>query len=237
MTIVTVDNVTKTYQQGKIVVPALRGVSLEIEAGEFTALMGPSGSGKTTLLNLIGGLDAPSGGRISIEGEDLAAMGSAGRSRMRLAHLGFVFQAYNLIPVLSAYENAEFVLLLQGVPKAERRRKVMAMLEAVGLEGMAHRRPQELSGGQQQRVAVARAIAAAPSLVLADEPTANLDTKTGVALLDTMKQLNREHGVTFVFATHDPKVMERAKRVVRLVDGLIAEDARIEPARAMAAAG
>ena len=214
----------KSYRRGGEVLKVLDELDLEMEAGRFYALMGPSGSGKTTLLNLIGGLDAPSAGRIAIEGKDLNALGAAGRSRMRLAHLGFVFQAYNLIPVLSAYENAEFVLLLQGVSKAERHCKVMAMLQAVGLKGMEHRRPQELSGGQQQRVAVARAIAAAPALVLADEPTANLDSTTGEALLDTMRTLNQERGVTFVFATHDPKVMQRATRVVRLVDGVIEED-------------
>ncbi len=226
MALVSCTDLKKEYKQGDIVVPALRGVDLEIEAGEFTALMGPSGSGKTTLLNLIGGLDAPTSGRVVVDGQDLAALGGAGRSKVRLNHLGFVFQAYNLIPVLSAYENAEFVLLLQGVPAAERREKVMRVLADVGLEGMENRRPHELSGGQQQRVAVARAIVSAPALVLADEPTANLDSATGNELLDTMRQLNEERGVTFVFATHDPKVMDRALRVVRLVDGQIDADER-----------
>lgn len=226
MSTVVVRELTKQYRQGSLTVPALQGVSLQIEPGELTALMGPSGSGKTTLLNIIGGLDAPTSGEVIVDGVDLARASPAEVSKLRLRRLGFVFQAYNLIPVLSAYENTELVLLLQGVPEAERREKAMAMLEAVGLKGMENRRPNELSGGQQQRVAVARAIAASPALVLADEPTANLDSKTGVELLETMRRLNEERGVTFVFATHDPKVMERARRVVRLVDGRIAEDLR-----------
>ncbi len=226
MAIVEVTDLKKDYKQGEIIVHALAGVSVSIDKGEFTALMGPSGSGKTTLLNLIGGLDAPTSGHVVVDGTDLATMGGGGRSKMRLQRLGFVFQAYNLIPVLSAYENAEFVLLLQGVPEKERRERVMAVLEEVGLEGMENRRPSELSGGQQQRVAVARAIVGEPALVLADEPTANLDTKTGDALLDTMRDLNERLGVTFLFATHDPKVMENARRVVRLVDGKVAEDLR-----------
>jgi putative ABC transport system ATP-binding protein len=226
MAIVTTENLCKEYKQGALSVPALRGVSLTIEPGEFTALMGPSGSGKTTLLNLIGGLDAPTAGRIVVDGVDLAKASSAERSRLRLDRLGFVFQAYNLIPVLSAYENAEFVLLLQGKRAAERRKAVLEVLDEVGLQGLGGRRPNELSGGQQQRVAVARAIASQPALVLADEPTANLDSKTGHELIDTMAHLNAEHGVTFLFATHDPKVLDHARRVVRLVDGQIAEDVR-----------
>jgi putative ABC transport system ATP-binding protein len=226
MAIVTVENLTKEYKQGDHVVHALAGIDVEIEPGEFTALMGPSGSGKTTLLNLIGGLDAPTSGKVIVDGKDLAKMGGSGRSKIRLNHLGFVFQAYNLIPVLSAYENAEFVLLLQGVPAPERREKVMQVLKDVGLGGMEKRRPHELSGGQQQRVAVARAIVSSPALVLADEPTANLDSATGNELLDTMKELNEVRGVTFLFATHDPKVMDRATRVVQLVDGKVDEDIR-----------
>jgi putative ABC transport system ATP-binding protein len=226
MSIVEVKDLTKDYKQGDIVVHALAGVDLTVDKGEFTALMGPSGSGKTTLLNLIGGLDAPTSGHVVVDGTDLATVGGGGRSKMRLQRLGFVFQAYNLIPVLSAYENAEFVLLLQGVPEKERRERVMRVLEEVGLAGMEKRRPSELSGGQQQRVAVARAIVGEPALILADEPTANLDTKTGDALLDTMRDLNERLGVTFLFATHDPKVMEQARRVVRLVDGKVAEDLR-----------
>ncbi len=228
MAIVEVRNIKKEYRQGDIVVPALQGVTLDVDNGEFTALMGPSGSGKTTLLNLIGGLDAPTSGHVIVAGTDLATAGGAGRSKMRLNRLGFVFQAYNLIPVLSAYENTEFVLLLQGVPAAERRTRVMKVLQEVGLDGMEHRRPHELSGGQQQRVAVARAIVSEPALVLADEPTANLDSKTGVELLDTMREMNRLRGVTFLFATHDPRVMERATRVVSLVDGQVAADERKE---------
>ena len=224
--IVTVRGLTRDYAQGAITVNALRGVDLDIAAGEFTALMGPSGSGKTTLLNLIGGLDKPTAGAVVVDGNDLSTMSPAQVSQIRLRRIGFVFQAYNLIPVLSAFENAEFVLMMQGVAPAERRERVMATLKAVGLEGMEGRRPSELSGGQQQRVAVARAIAGRPALVLADEPTANLDSKTGDALVDLMRQLNEERGVTFVFATHDPKVMRGARRIVRLVDGRIVDDER-----------
>ncbi len=224
MPIVSVRDLTRLYEQGTHTVHALRGVDLDIESGEFTALMGPSGSGKTTLLNLIGALDEPTGGTVTIDGQDVGAMDRGKRSDMRMERLGFIFQSYNLIPVLSAYENAEFVLLLRGVPKAERKQRVMETLAAVGLEGLEKRRPNELSGGQQQRVAVARAIVGKPALVLADEPTANLDSKTSEALIDLMKMLNEEHGVTFVFATHDPRVMAAATRVVHLVDGEVSED-------------
>ena len=226
MAIVSVRGLSRDYQQGEHTVHALRGVSLDIEPGEFTVLMGPSGSGKSTLLNLIGGLDKPTAGSVEIEGADLAAMTPAERSDLRRDRLGFIFQAYNLIPVLTAAENAEFVLQLQGKPSDERRARAMETLEVVGLKGMEGRRPNELSGGQQQRVAVARAIAGDPALVLADEPTANLDSTTSDELIATMKHLNTEYGVTFVFATHDPKVMEAAQRVVRLVDGEVAEDTR-----------
>ena len=228
MPIVSVRNLRREYRQGAITVTALDGVDLDIEPGEFTALMGPSGSGKSTLLNLIGGLDAPTAGSVVVDGRDLAQMSAGERSKMRLERVGFVFQAYNLIPVLSAYENAEFVLLMQGKSASERRERVMNMLRAVGLEGMEDRRPGELSGGQQQRVAVARAIAGQPAIVLADEPTANLDSKTGHALVELMRRLNEEQGITFIFATHDPKVMNRARRIVRLVDGRIEEDIRQE---------
>jgi len=224
MSIVEVRNLTRTYKQGSLEVEALRGVDLDIEPGEFTVLMGPSGSGKTTLLNQIGALDLPDGGSVKVEGRELAGMSKGELAKLRLDRLGFVFQAYNLVPVLSAYENAEFVLLLQGVPAAERRTRVMALLDEVGLEGMEDRRPTELSGGQQQRVAVARAIAANPALVLADEPTANLDSATSEELLDTMEALNRERGITFLFATHDPRVKDRARRVVTLVDGKVQSD-------------
>ncbi|MBT3218553.1 MAG: ABC transporter ATP-binding protein [Proteobacteria bacterium] len=224
MAIVSVRDLTRQYQQGTHTVHALRGVDLDIEEGEFTALMGPSGSGKTTLLNLIGALDEPTGGSVVVEGKELSKMSKAARSDLRLERLGFGFQAYNLIPVLSAYENAEFVLMLRGVGGKERRQRVMETLKAVGLEGMENRRPNQLSGGQQQRVAVARAIAGKPALILADEPTANLDSKTGHELIDLMRQLNQDHGITFVFATHDPNVMAAAKRVVKLVDGNVQED-------------
>ncbi len=226
MSIVQVRNLTRTYKQGSLEVQALRGVDLDIEPGEFTVLMGPSGSGKTTLLNQIGALDLPDGGSVKVEGRELAGMSKGELAKLRLDRLGFVFQAYNLVPVLSAYENAEFVLLLQGVAAAERRTRVMALLGEVGLRGMEDRRPTELSGGQQQRVAVARAIAANPALVLADEPTANLDSATSEELLDTMESLNREHGITFLFATHDPRVKDRARRVVTLVDGKVQSDER-----------
>ncbi len=226
MSIVEVRDLSRQYQQGTVTVNALRGVNLTIEPGEFTALMGPSGSGKTTLLNLIGALDRPTSGSLVVDGQELSRLSSAQLSDLRLRRLGFIFQSYNLIPVLSAMENAEFVLQLQGVGKEERRRRVRETLAQVGLKGMEDRRPGELSGGQQQRVAVARAIAGKPALVLADEPTANLDSHTASELIALMAELNRDFGVTFVFATHDPKVMEAARRVVRMVDGAVAEDVR-----------
>lgn len=226
MPIASVRGVTRDYQQGQLTVRALRGVDLDVEPGEFTALMGPSGSGKTTLLNLIGGLDVPTSGTVQVDGRALDQMSPKELSDLRRDRIGFVFQSYNLIPVLSAYENAEFVMLLQGRPAADRRERAMRTLADVGLAGMEHRRPGELSGGQQQRVAVARAIAGQPALVLADEPTANLDSATAAELIELMQRLNRELGITFVFSTHDPKVMEAARRVVRLVDGRIAEDVR-----------
>jgi putative ABC transport system ATP-binding protein len=226
MPTVSVRGLAREYKQGDHIVHALRGVDLDIESGEFTVLMGPSGSGKTTLLNLIGALDEPTAGTVTIDGNDIGSLKSGKRADLRLEQLGFVFQSYNLIPVLTAYENADFVLMLRGVPAAERKQRVMETLKAVGLEGLENRRPNQLSGGQQQRVAVARAIAGNPALVLADEPTANLDSKTSGELIDLMKQLNEEQGVTFLFATHDPSVMAAAKRVVRLVDGRIEEDER-----------
>ncbi len=222
--IIRTEEVWRIYRQGSLEVEALKGVTLTIEQGEFTALVGPSGSGKTTLLNLLGGLDSPDRGGIRLDGTELSGLSAGELSRFRLYHIGFVFQAYNLIPVLSAYENTEFILLLQGVPEQERRTRVLRLLKEVGLEGMERRRPFELSGGQQQRVAVARAIAARPRIVLADEPTANLDSKTAAALLDLMRDLNRQEGTTFLFSTHDPLVMDRAARTVRLRDGEILED-------------
>jgi len=222
--IVELRAVTKTFRQGAVDVHALRGLDLEIEAGEFTALCGPSGSGKTTALNLIGALDEPTSGTILVEGRDLAGLSRRALSQLRRDRIGFVFQAYNLIPVLSAYENAEVVLALQGVPVEERRARVMALLEDVGLDGMEGRRPDELSGGQQQRVAIARALAADPAIILADEPTANVDSDTAGHLLELMLALNEKRGVTFLFSTHDPNVMERARRIVRIVDGRIESD-------------
>ena len=221
MDIVRVDNVTKIFKSGEIEVKALNGVSLTIEEGSFQALAGPSGSGKTTLLNLIGALDVPTSGQLWIEDVNLSKLNDSQLSDLRLEKLGFVFQAYNLIPVLTAYENAEYVLLMQGVPAQERKQRVEKILEEVGLKDQMHKRPGEMSGGQQQRVAVARAIVAKPRLVLADEPTANLDSKTGAALLDLMVKLNEDHGVTFLFSTHDPMVMERARTIVHLKDGSI----------------
>lgn len=226
---VRVENASKVYQKDSIPVPALQGVSLRIEEGEFVALVGPSGSGKTTLLNLIGGLDTPSAGRLWIGEQEITRLGKAALSRVRLHRIGFVFQEYNLIPVLSALENVEYVMLLQGRAPAARRERSLALLRELGMEGLEQRRPAELSGGQQQRVAVARAIAAEPTIVLLDEPTANLDSKTGGTLMDLLLRLNRDKGITFVFSTHDPMVVERARRVVRLRDGRIEADERRAP--------
>ena len=218
---VRAERVTKIYHQDSVAVTALQDVDLEIAEGEFVALVGPSGSGKSTLLNLIGGLDRPTAGRMWVASEDLGLLSRRALAELRLKRIGFVFQEYNLIPVLSALENVEYVMLLQGVPDNERRERAVTILSEVGLAGLEDRRPGELSGGQQQRVAVARAIVTAPALVLADEPTANLDSATGAALMDLMRQLNEGKGVTFVFSTHDPMVMGRAKRLVRLKDGRI----------------
>jgi putative ABC transport system ATP-binding protein len=234
--IVELRDVTKIYEQGALQVAALRGLSLRVARGEFTALCGPSGSGKTTTLNLIGALDRPTSGSVLVEGRDLGPLSRRELSRLRRDRIGFVFQAYNLMPVLTAYENAETVLALQGVDPAARRERVMDLLEAVGLDGMEHRRPDELSGGQQQRVAIARAIASDPAVVLADEPTANVDSETAEHLLDLMGELNRERGITFVFSTHDPRVMARARRIVRIVDGRVERDESREPEQAAAPA-
>ena len=222
--VVALENVTKVYQQGDQRVEALRGLTMTVHSGEFTAISGPSGSGKTTALNLIGALDTPTSGTVRLEGADLGTLSRQQLSHLRRDRIGFVFQAYNLLPVLSAYENAEIVMAVQGVAEAERRERVMELLARVGLEGMEHRRPAELSGGQQQRVAIARAIASRPAVVLADEPTANVDSTTAEALLEMMETLNRERQVTFLFSTHDPRVMARARRLVRLVDGRIETD-------------
>lgn len=224
--VVRVEQVTKVYGHDGVRVSALNGVNVEIAEGDFAVLVGPSGSGKTTLLNMIGGLDTPNSGRIWIAGTEIGRMNKAERSEMRLRRIGFVFQEFNLIPVLSALENVEFVMLLQGVADDERRARSYALLQELGLEGLEHRRPSELSGGQQQRVAVARAIAAEPIIVLPDEPTANLDSKAGAALMDLMRRLNQEKAVTFVFSTHDAMVVERARRVIRMRDGTIEADER-----------
>ncbi len=225
--IVELIGVTKRYEQGEVVIHANDGVDLKIDKGEFTALVGPSGSGKTTTLNLIGALDVADEGSIFVEGRELSRLSATELSTLRRDRIGFVFQAYNLIPVLTAYENAEFVLALQGVPLEVRKKRVLEVLAAVGLEGRENRRPDELSGGQQQRVAIARAIAPKPAIVLADEPTANVDSHTAETLLDIMENLNREFGVTFLFSTHDERVMARARRIVRMMDGRIAgEDLR-----------
>jgi putative ABC transport system ATP-binding protein len=222
--VIDLSGVTKVYKQGKLDVKALRGLDLQVRKGEFTAICGPSGSGKSTALNLIGALDSPTSGTVKLEGTDLGSLSKKQRSHLRRDRIGFVFQSYNLMPVLTAYENAESVLALQGVSAAERKATVMKLLAEVGLEGMEDRRPDQLSGGQQQRVAIARAIASSPAVVLADEPTANVDSATAEKLLDIMEQLNREHGVTFLFSTHDPRVMRRARRVVNLVDGVVDDD-------------
>ena len=222
--VVQFQDVTRVYRQGTVDVHALRGMNLTIDSGEFVALWGPSGSGKTTALNLAGALDRPTAGSVSIEGAELASMNRRQLSALRRDRIGFVFQSYNLIPVLTAYENAESILALQGVAVAERREIVMKLLADVGLEGMAHRRPHEMSGGQQQRVAIARAMASTPAVVLADEPTANLDSATSEKLLQIMLQLNQERGVTFVFSTHDTRVMRYARRLVGLVDGQVDSD-------------
>lgn len=221
---VELNDLKKTYRTGPIEVSALRGVSLKIAPGEFVAAAGPSGSGKTTLLNIIGGLDRADSGEVRVAGQDLQLLSSGELAGLRLRRIGFVFQTYNLMPVLTALENAEFTLLLQGIPAHRRREKVHKLFAEIGLAGLEDRRPAELSGGQQQRVAVARAMVTEPALILADEPTANLDSATAIALLDVMQHLNRVTGTTFIFSTHDPQVMERAHRMIRLRDGQIVSD-------------
>jgi putative ABC transport system ATP-binding protein len=222
MAVVEVENVTRVYEEkGQPPAQALRGVSLKVEKGEFMALSGPSGSGKTTLLNLIGGLDAATSGVIRVDGTALSGMSRLQLADMRRDRIGFIFQAYNLVPVLTASENAGYVLELKGMGAKERREKVKAIFERIGLGAFLDSRPLKMSGGQQQRVAVARAIVSEPAVVLADEPTANLDQATGAALMDLMRELNRERGITFIFSSHDPMVLERADRVVRLIDGQV----------------
>jgi len=224
MEVAKVENVTRTYTIGKVETQALRGVSLIVESGEFTALVGPSGSGKTTLLQLIGCLDQPSTGDVFINGKNISHLNRDQRADMRRGSLGFIFQFYALIPTLSAYENVEMPLLLTNHGPAERKERVMQLLESVGLTDRANNRPDQMSGGQQQRVAIARALATKPALILADEPTANLDTTNGEQVMEIMARLNKETGVTFVFATHDPRVIKYAHRVVTLRDGLIVEN-------------
>jgi putative ABC transport system ATP-binding protein len=224
--VLNVKELTKVYKVDTVETAALRGVDLEVHAGEFTALAGPSGSGKSTLLHLMGGLDRPTSGQVWLGGERIDGLGKAQLANLRLWNMGFVFQAYNLIPVLTALENAAFVLELRGETQGTREAKARHALETLDMGAFAARRPNQLSGGQQQRVAVARALAAQPKIILADEPTANLDSKTGIALIEHMRQLNREQGVTFLFSTHDPRLLERVDRVVRIEDGRL-EDGQV----------
>ncbi|GAB4454703.1 MAG: ABC transporter ATP-binding protein [Anaerolineales bacterium] len=225
MEVAKLTNVTRIYKIGQVETRALNGVNLTIESGEFTSLVGPSGSGKTTLLQLIGCLDQPTNGSVVINGIETTGLNRNQRADLRKGTIGFVFQFFALIPTLTAYENVEMPLLLNGKSAAERRRRVMELLEAVGMADRANNRPDQLSGGQQQRVAVARALATDPKLILADEPTANLDTENGEQVMEIMKRLNKETGATFVFATHDPRVIKYANRVVTLQDGVIIKDA------------
>jgi len=221
MAIVSMQEVVKNYHLGKAVVNALRGIDLEVEKGEFICIAGPSGSGKTTLLNLIGCLDKPSSGKIFLDGDDVERLSDNRLSRLRAERIGFIFQTFNLIPVLSAFENAEYPLLLKGVPRASRKNKVLSMLKEVELSDFVRHRPDQLSGGQRQRVAIARALVADPEMILADEPTANLDSETGKAIVDLMRKINQEMKTTFIFSTHDSMVMKYAHRMIRLQDGRI----------------
>ena len=222
--IVMLKEIKKYYSNGENIVKAADGITLEIDKGEFTVIAGPSGSGKTTLLNVIGGLDRPDSGEIWVDGENLTKKGQKALSKIRRKKIGFIFQAYNLVPVLTAAENAEFVLMLQGIPTKERRPKVVSLLQEMGLSGLEHRRPGQMSGGQQQRVAVARAMVAEPAIILADEPTANLDSETSVNLLNLMRKFNEAKGITFLFSSHDDRVIHLAKRVIHLRDGKIESD-------------
>ena len=230
-TIIDAHNVSKIYDTGGVPVQALQGVHLHIEAGEFTALVGPSGSGKSTLLNMIGGLDRPTEGTVVLDGVDITELPENRLIDFRLRNIGFVFQSFNLIPVLTAEENVGFVLQLQKVPHKVRDKRVLELLHEVGLDDKLDRKPGELSGGQQQRVAVARALASKPKIILADEPTANLDSKSAEKLMDIMASLNREELITFLFSTHDPRVIRKARRVITLVDGRVASDLAQDPSR------
>lgn len=224
MSLIKLENITKIYNTTAVPVSALKDINIEISAREFTAIVGPSGSGKTTLLNILGGLDKPTSGAVFIANEEITAMRSAKLVNFRLNKIGFVFQAYNLIPVLTAIENVEFIMLLQKVSKKERRERALSLLQEVGLEDRMDNRPSQLSGGQQQRVAVARALASHPAFVLADEPTANLDSSSAESLLDIMEELNKKHDMTFIFSTHDARVIRRARRVITLEDGMVKSD-------------
>jgi len=224
MEVAKLSDVTRVYKIGEVETRALNGVSLSIQSGEFTSLVGPSGSGKTTLLQLIGCLDQPTSGKVVINGKETTNLNRNQRADLRKETIGFVFQFFALIPTLTAYENVEMPLLLNGKSPAERRQRVMELLEAVDVTNRAHHRPDQLSGGQQQRIAVARALATDPKLILADEPTANLDSENGKQVMDLMKKLNKDTGVTFVFATHDSRVISYAERVVTLEDGLVVKD-------------
>ncbi len=222
--IIVTEKVKKDYKDDDIIVKAIRGIDLKIKAGEFTAIVGPSGSGKTTFLNIISGLDSPSDGKVWLDSKLLSDMSGKELSDFRRDHIGFIFQAYNLIPVLTVEENIEYIMLLQGLSKDERHRRVTEILAEIGMEDFEHRFPPKLSGGQQQRVAIARAMVSRPRLILADEPTANLDQTTGADLLDMMRELNQKTGMTFLFSTHDRMVMDRADRVITLKDGKVIED-------------
>ncbi|MEQ8812639.1 MAG: ABC transporter ATP-binding protein [Imperialibacter sp.] len=224
MIVINAKNISKTYNPDKVPVHALNHVNLEIKKGEFTAIVGPSGSGKSTLLNIIGGLDVPSEGTIELGGEDISKFSDNELIDFRLKHIGFVFQAYNLIPVLTAEENVEFIMLLQKQSEKDRKARTVELLTKVGLKDQMNRRPSELSGGQQQRVAVARALASKPEFILADEPTANLDSHSTATLLDMMANMNEKEGATFVFSTHDQRVIDKARRVITLEDGKIVSD-------------
>ncbi|MDE0098505.1 MAG: ABC transporter ATP-binding protein [Truepera sp.] len=229
-TIYTVKDLKKTYRVGDVATEALRGIDLKIEQGEFTAIAGPSGSGKSTLLHLMGALDSPSSGEVWLSGRRIDRLAKPPSAQLRLWNIGFVFQAYNLIPVMSALENAAFVLELQGVGRRERESKALQALAALDMAEFADRRPNQLSGGQQQRVAVARALAAGPQIILADEPTANLDSETGQSLIHYMQRLNTEQGVTFVFSTHDPRLLNQVTRIIRIEDGRIVQEEPVQAA-------
>jgi putative ABC transport system ATP-binding protein len=228
-TLLEARNLEKSYTIGNVETKALRGASLSVQKGEFTAIAGPSGSGKSTLLHILAGLDKPTSGEVLLEGKRVDGKTVADLAKLRLSQFGFVFQAYNLIPVLSAKENAAFVLELQGVAKAEREKRALEALTILGMAEYKDRRPNQLSGGQQQRVAVARALAADPKIILADEPTANLDKKTSLALIEHMKKLNEERGVTFLFSTHDPRLLEYVKRIINVEDGRVVKDELVKP--------